>query len=119
MVEVLTGILQRLSCLISYTFLLYGALLTVVGFFSIKCAIDTVPAAFGVMFFHFLLQGFLLRVPQEEIVISLATDLLLIILGLLPGIILREENISASLVSFAITGCLMLFWIYPSIVSRC
>ena len=119
MVEVLTGILQGLSCLVAYIFLIYGAVLTVIGFFSIKFAVDTTPVAFGLMFFHFLLQGFLLRTPQEEIVISLATDLGLIILGLLPGVVLKEENISASLVSFVVAGCLMLFWIYPSIASRC
>ncbi|MEM9006828.1 MAG: hypothetical protein AAGE59_25290 [Cyanobacteria bacterium P01_F01_bin.86] len=119
MLEILTQGIHKLNCLIDYIFLVYGALLAIFSFFSMGFAIGTAPAAFGLMFLHFLIQRFLLNVSKEVIIISLATDLGLIAIGLLPGVVLREQDISASLITLTLVTCVMIFWIYPSIASRC
>ncbi|MGF1521348.1 MAG: hypothetical protein ACFBSF_03395 [Leptolyngbyaceae cyanobacterium] len=119
MVAILTAMIQKLSCWIAYSFLIYGALLTVFGLLSMKLVVSTLPPAFGLMLVHFLIQRFLLQISREEIVISLITDLGLITMGMLPGAVSREQGIAASFIVLVVVGCLMLFWIQPAIVHRC
>ena len=119
MVDILTEMPQKFSCLIAYTFLVYGALLTIFGFFSIEFAVETAPVAFGLLLLHWSLQRFLLQASQEELVTNMATDFGLIVIGLIPGITLRKRGVFISLISFVVAGCLILGWIHPSIVSRC
>lgn len=119
LIDSLRNVAEQFSCLISYGFLLYGALLTVAGFFFYEAAVGTVPLAFGFAILHLLLQIFVRELETEEVVISFAIDFGLIILGLMPGSQLRDENLLNSLIAFVFTGFIMVSFIYPSIASRC
>ena len=119
LIDSLKTIGEQLSCLISYGFLLYGAGLTIAGFFFYEAALGTVPLAFVLAILHLLLQVFVRELETEEVVLSFAIDFGLIILGLMPGSQLREENLLNSLIAFVVAGFIMVAFVYPSIASRC